>query len=312
MRDQKGMPNMIAYFILVHRYPEQFKRLFQSIYTPGNQYVIHVDKSSGTELAADVADFLTPYQGARLLPPQNAVWGGYSLVEAELRGMEMLLKMGSSWTHYINLSGQDFPLKSQTYIQDFFAANPDKQFIRALHQSSKRPETMNRLNHYHIEALGEMIPTEVPRRFFSDATPYIGTQWKAVTRSFCEFVCHNPAVDRFKDFYRNSFIADEGFFQTVIMNHGDQGTIMNDDLRMIDWVPDGIIKLRPRNFGAQDIAALKRSPDLFARKFDGREDPLILGLLEEHLASMAARTYHHASNDLASKRRLAMPAAVAA
>src|SRR3546814_10625667 len=42
-----GNTPMIAYLILVHRYPDQFKRMFQAIYVPGNHYVIHVDKSSG-------------------------------------------------------------------------------------------------------------------------------------------------------------------------------------------------------------------------------------------------------------------------
>ncbi|MBP6434603.1 MAG: glycosyl transferase, partial [Sphingorhabdus sp.] len=102
---------MIAYFLLVHRYPAQFKRLFQAIYAPGNHYVIHVDKSSGVALSEEIADFLAPYQGVDLLEPRDALWGGYSLVEAELRGMARLLEMGENWTHYINLSGQDFPLK---------------------------------------------------------------------------------------------------------------------------------------------------------------------------------------------------------
>lgn len=282
---------MIAYFILVHRYPEQFKRLFRSVYLPGNFYVIHIDKSSGPELADELAEFLAPYQGAQILPPQNALWGGYSLVDAELRGMEMLLSMGKHWTHYINLSGQDFPLKSQSYIREFLAAHPGKQFIRAQDQLLTRPDTMNRVSHYFIEALGKMVSTGVPRDFFADARPYIGTQWKVVTRGFCDFVCHDPEVDRFKDFYRNSFIADEGFFQTVMMNHGYQHHVTNDDLRMIDWVPDGDIKLRPRNFGVKDILRLQCSPDLFARKFDAVEDPLILGLLEDHITSSAARSY---------------------
>lgn len=282
---------MIAYFLLVHRYPAQFKRLFKAIYAPGNAYVIHVDKSSGVKLAQDIADFLEPYQGAEILAPKDALWGGYSLVDAELRGMARLLEMGDLWTHYINLSGQDFPLKSQEYIRQFLAANPGKQFIRALDQRKKRPDTLNRVDHLFVEADGKMTATGVARPYLTGATPFIGTQWKAVTRSFCEFVCHDPQADRFKDFYRNSFIADEAFFQTVIMNSGDQGKVMNDDLRMIDWVPDGDIKLRPRNYETKDFADLQRSPDLFARKFDAEEDTEILTLLERHLQSPAARIF---------------------
>lgn len=282
---------MIGYFILLHRLPEQFKRMFRAIYAPGNSYVIHVDKGSGPEMAADIADFLKPYQGVAIIAAQKALWGGYSLVDAELRGMAKLLTMNSSWTHYINLSGQDFPLKSQAYIRDFLHANPQRQYIRALDQRAIRPDTMNRVSHVFVEAMGRMFRTGLPRAFLKGATPFIGTQWKAVTRGFCQFAVHHPSAARFKAFYRRSFIPDEAFFQTLIMNSGAQGEVMNDDLRTIDWVPDGDIKLRPRTFVAADALRLTHSPDLFARKFDADEDDVILDMLEAHLKTPAASVY---------------------
>lgn len=282
---------MIGYFLLVHRYPAQFKRLFKAIYHPGNQYVIHIDKSSGDDLAQEIARFLMPYQGVAILEPQAAVWGGYSLVDAELRGMALLLELDTRWSHYINLSGQDFPLKTQNYIHQFFIENPGRQFIRALDQAKERPDTLNRVSHMFLEEHGKMTATGVARPYMRGNTPFIGTQWKAVTRAFCEYVCHDPQAERFKDFYRNSFIADEAFFQTVMMNTGDHGIVMNDDLRMIDWVPDGDIKLRPRNYDEADFERLRQSSDLFARKFDAEQETGILSMLEQHLRSSAADTY---------------------
>lgn len=85
---------MIAYLILVHRYPAQFKRLFKAIYHDSNHYLIHVDKSSGPELQQEIARFLSDYPNASLLASKNALWGGYSLVDAELRGIAALLKQG--------------------------------------------------------------------------------------------------------------------------------------------------------------------------------------------------------------------------
>jgi Core-2/I-Branching enzyme len=274
---------MIAYFILVHRLPDQFKRMFEAIYHPANHYLIHVDKNSGPALAADIAAFLAPYQNTEMLAARKAQWGGYSLVDAELRGMTKLLEMDGKWSHFINLSGQDFPLKSQGFIRDYLIKNEGKEYIRILDQAAIRPDTMHRVGHICIEALGRIFRTAIPRKFLKGATPYIGTQWKIVSRSFCEFVCHAPEADRFKRFYKNSFIADESFFQTMMMNGAPHGEIVRDDLRMIDWVPDGVIKLRPRTFGTADAAALLASPDLFARKFDANEDAGILDILERHI-----------------------------
>lgn len=304
---------MIAYFILVHRYPEQFKRMFRAIYAPGNCYVVHVDKSSGPALQADIRAFLEPYQGAELLVPRNALWGGYSLVDAELRGMARLLDMEADWTHYINLSGQDFPLKSQAYIAHFLAANPGRQFIRFADQERVRPDTMERVGHYAIEAGGRMFRTGISRNYLPGAKPYIGTQWKAVTRAFCDFVCHDAQAKRFKVFYKKSFIPDEGFFQSVMLNTRGHGEVVNDDLRTIDWVPDGDIKLRPRTFTAADAFRLKLSPDLFARKFDATEDAEILDLLEAYLLTPQAaafRSYDPADSAVPPRLDLPMPGVV--
>jgi hypothetical protein len=257
--------------------------MFRAIYAPGNFYIVHVDRSSGADLVADVKEFLRPYQGAEMLPSRRAVWGGYSLVDAELRGMSRLLEKSADWKYYINLSGQDFPLKSQGYIRRFLTTHVDTQFIRHEDQRSARPETMNRLSRVFIEAFQRIFRTGLKRKFPAGATPYIGTQWKIVSRRFCEYVCHDAGADRFKRFYRRSFIADEGFFQTVMMNGFRRGAVINDDMRSIDWVADGDIKLRPRVFTAEDALRLTLSPDLFARKFDSGEDSEILDILEHHL-----------------------------
>jgi hypothetical protein len=274
---------LIAYFILVHRYPEQFKRLFKSIYDPANQYLVHIDRSSGPEIAADISDFLAGFPNSEILPGKNAVWGGYSLVDAELRGMAQLLRMGGDWEFFINLSGQDYPLKSQAYMIDFLSRHRGKEFIKVLDQRKARPETMPRIGRYVVEFSNRVVKTWLPRPFLADAAPYIGNQWMIVSRHFCEFVCHDPRSERFKSFYKNTFIADEGFFQTVIMNTGPHGEIISDDLRMIDWVPDGDIKLRPRTFTADDGLELLASECLFARKFDATVDEEILDIIDSDL-----------------------------
>jgi hypothetical protein len=249
-------PPTIAYLILVHRYPEQFKRLFKAIHDPANHYLVHVDKNAGPELENDLRAFLAAYPNAAVLESKRALWGGYSLVDAELRGMARLLEMD---------------------------ARRGREFIRVLDQARSRPETMGRVLGHVVEQGGRIIDSLVTRLFLNDATPYIGNQWKIVSRAFCDFVCHDPSVDRYKAFYRNTFIADEGFFQTVMMNTAMHGEIVNDDLRMIDWVPDGDIKLRPRTFTKADADRLTSSSDLFARKFDAEVDGEILDILEAHL-----------------------------
>jgi len=275
---------MIAYLILVHRYPRQFKRLFRTIYHPANYYLVHVDKRSGVGLQTEIQDFLSSFANASLLKNQSMLWGGYSLVDAELRGIEELLKISPKWEFFINLSGQDFPLKSQVHIQDFLRRNKGKDFIKVSNQRKIRPETLSRIENYCIEFRKRILRTPIKRPYLRGVTPYIGNQWMILSRKFCEFVCYSPEVERFKKFYRHTFIADEGFFQTVIMNTSYKETIVNDDKRTIDWVPLGTIKLRPRDFTFKDAEFLLASQGLFARKFDETVDAGILSILESNLS----------------------------
>ncbi len=297
---------MIAYFILVHRYPSQFKRLFKAIHHPSNHYLIHVDKKSGIELQTEIQDFLSIYPNASMLKSENALWGGFSLVDAELRGIQELLKMGLKWEFFINLSAQDFPLKPQKSIMQFLGLNKGKDFMKVANQSKVRPETLSRIENYVTESGDSIMDAPLLKRpFLHDVIPYIGNQWMILSRRFCEFVTYSPEVDRFKEFYRHTFIADEGFFQTVIMNTSYKGTLVNDDKRTIDWVPIGTIKLRPRDFTSKDAAYLMASQNLFARKFDESVDGNILGILESHLLQPSAlpgkqlqpRVYAHAAID---------------
>ncbi len=56
-------------------------------------------------------------------------------------------------------------------------------------------------------------------------------------------------------------------------------------MRLIDWVPDGDIKLRPRTLGRADAKRLISSKCLFAQKFDLTVVDDILGELELHLTA---------------------------
>ncbi len=272
-----------AYLILVHRYPQQFMRLFRAIYHPINYYLIHVDKRARGGLHTEIQDFLASFSNAHLLESRNVVWGGYSMVDVELRGIKELLKISVEWDFFINLSGQDYPLRSQAFIQDFLCQNEGTDFIQIFDQAKKRPDTMNRVENYFIETDNGFSGTPYKRLYLPDVTPYIGGQWMILSRGRCEFICGSGEVEKLKSFYRNTLIPDEGFFQTVIMNTSYSGAIVNDDKRAIIWIPDGDIKLRPKTFRASDINFLLASDALFARKFDETVDSTIFDILESKL-----------------------------
>ena len=117
-----------------------------------------------------------------------------------------------------------------------------------------------------------------------------------LTRSCCEFICHSPEVREFENFYRNTLIADESFFQTVLMNSSFNEVIVNDDKRAIIWIPDGDIKLRPKTLTVTDLDYLMEGNNLFARKFDEEVDGAILDILENSLEATVLVNSSNRSN----------------
>ena len=92
---------------------EMFERLLRAIYRPQNTYCISLDHSSTPEVQAAVRAIAECFRNV-FLPVQlvDVKWGQYSVLEAELVCMQELLLKYKKWKYFINLTGQEFPLKS--------------------------------------------------------------------------------------------------------------------------------------------------------------------------------------------------------
>jgi hypothetical protein len=142
---------------------------------------------------------------------------------------------------------------------------------------------MNRIENYFVETDEGFSEVSSKRKYLENVTPHIGGQWMILTRECCDFICNSDEIQKFEDYYLNTLIADESFFQTVLMNTSFKGKIINNDKRAIIWIPDGDIKLRPKTFTKDDIDFLLAGNNLFARKFDDNVDSNILDIIENNL-----------------------------
>lgn len=205
------------------------------------------------------------------------------MVNVELNGIKKLLNLWLNWDFFINLSWQDFPLKTKKEINNFLFENKDNNYIKVSNQIVERPDTMNRIQNYFIDNWNYVYEVSNEKRdFLKDTIPYIWWQWMILNRNCCEFICNSLETKKFTDYYINTLIPDESFFQTLLMNTSFNWNIINDDKRAIIWVNDGDIKLRPKTFKKEDINFLSLKNNLFARKFDDNEDSEIIDFIKEN------------------------------
>ena len=132
----------IAYFIMVHHKPEVFKAMFAKIYTRDQFYLIHIDRKAKPELTEEIQQYIIQFPNAYILESVNIVYGGFSMIQIELNAMEYLINVSKDWDYFINLSGEDHPLKSQSIIRQFLSLNNGRNYLFYYDQKYYRPDTL--------------------------------------------------------------------------------------------------------------------------------------------------------------------------
>jgi hypothetical protein len=92
---------------------DQVERLLRAIYRPQNIYCIHVDSKTDDTLYRAIQNVSHCFDNVFVLNKRvNVKWGEMSVLEPELLCMKELLTRNKRWKYFINLTGQEFPLKT--------------------------------------------------------------------------------------------------------------------------------------------------------------------------------------------------------
>lgn len=102
----------LAYSLIVYRDAEMVERLLRAIYRPQNYYCIHVDAKASTAFFRAISDIANCFTNIFIASKRIDVkWGKYSVLQPELLCMEELWRY-PRWKYFLNLTGQEFPLKT--------------------------------------------------------------------------------------------------------------------------------------------------------------------------------------------------------
>ncbi|MDR1183019.1 MAG: glycosyltransferase [Bacteroidales bacterium] len=274
-----------AYLILVHKNPGQLLRLVNALNADRVYFFIHVDYKIDETLFKSIIDGNNIFFCERR---KTVNWGGFSVTEAIMELIrEMIVKIG--FPDYVHLmSGQDFPIKSNEYIFNYFEKHKGTNFLEYFPlPSAIWNDGMKRIQYnWHIDDLGytkaaESVRTQEPHDFLPDILPYGGFTWWSFTGECVSHIFNEcKQGGKLYEYYRYTLLSDEMLFHTLLMNSKYKNTIVNYNLRKIDWSTGGP---HPKLWKMEDIKELLASPRLFARKFDENIDSEILDKLEVHI-----------------------------
>jgi hypothetical protein len=289
----------IAYLVYAHQNFEQLTRLVNALDSDNACFIIHVDKKSKTyhDFINDplTIPFLQNPHVSFLEPRQSVRWGAYSLTEVSLRALKKALEIPSI-TRFRSLSGVDFPLRPTRDIEEKLLHDPDSNYLTGTASRNWRIQSRteqfwniellgpNRLSHYMTYAqrlLG--IKRKPPRGM----TILKGSQWWSLSRDavkyILDFLQSRPDVERF---FRWSSVSDESMIQSILQTSPLWKTVVQDNQTFFRFRPN---EPNPDVLDTQDLPEIMSSGKLFARKFDTRQNPQILDIVDQQRHAMNDR-----------------------
>jgi hypothetical protein len=119
----------IAYIISAYKYPRQLIRLVNKLNTGKTHFLIHIDKKTHKEIYLEIVRVLSKYSNVLFLKKHDCYWGNYGHVLASIKGIRAIFKLNINCQYIKLLTGQDYPIKPNIKIQDFFTKANNNSFL---------------------------------------------------------------------------------------------------------------------------------------------------------------------------------------
>lgn len=289
-----------AYLIMAHKAPQQLYRLVSRLNDGASEFFIHIDKK------VDITPFEILKEFGNIVhftERFDATWGGLGTIMPYLSGMKAIKNASRKFDRALLLSGQDYPIKSNEEINEFFQNSPHSVFVDYFPiPNFKKWPGQNRGGLYRVDKyyfgtkwyqffcsktlnlLSSFIPF-LRRKMPNGMKPYTGQTWWNLDMYAIEYILdYHEKHPEYLHFHRNTFVADELFVPMIIGNSKDQrllSSIENSEKRFTIW--EKANSAHPKILRSSDISAIKASGDLFARKFDAAVDEEILDLIDDQI-----------------------------
>ncbi len=277
----------LAHLILAHNNPFQLERLIKRLSTNRADVYIHLDKKSS----------LSEFKHLSLLPNVFFIvnrtdirWGNYSMVDGTLKSFTEILQSNIEYSHINLLSGHDYLLKPAAELEDFLFTNKEHSFLEYLSINNEWQESKERITKYSLGDLkipfkyklqkwvNQLLPD---RTIPNQMEPYGRSQWMTLTpqaiKYVIEYLKNNSKV---LQFFKRTWGVDEVIFQTILLNSSLKDSIINNNLRFIEFEKNAV---NPRILTQADATALLDSGKFIARKFSLEQAPEIIQLLDIEL-----------------------------
>jgi hypothetical protein len=241
----------------------------------GCPVVIHVDRNVPKPKLARFSAALANVSNISFSPGFRCEWGTWGIVAASQSAVEKLLAEHSDVRHVFLASGSCLPLRPVEELIGYLDARPDTDFIESAGTEDgpwivdglgyerftyRFPFSWRRHRYLFDTYVKLQRAWRLNRRMPRGLVPHMGSQWWCLTRRTLAAILEDPNRRSYDRFFRQVWIPDESYFQTLVRLHSRRIESRSLTLSKFDF------QGKPHIFYDDHLQLLRRSDCFVARK----------------------------------------------
>ncbi|XP_059097770.1 beta-1,3-galactosyl-O-glycosyl-glycoprotein beta-1,6-N-acetylglucosaminyltransferase 4-like [Tigriopus californicus] len=285
----------LAFAISAHFQVGILELFLATSFDPLDSYCIHVDAKADEKVTKAVDQMVKCYEWKHpkatiftVDDPISVFWGHFSVLEADLKCMQLLRTRNAHWNLLINPAGTELPLKPMPEIRKHL-----EKFPNGIVDSFPLPEdSKGRFSFSHeLKNVGigqvhmKITQTDKVKKLPpGNIVLRKGSKNVALSREVLDFFLDDPFSQIFLEWLQDTAVPDEHFYSTIItlFNNGtrdlDNVSLYKGCVRLSWWFDHNCKGKNVReicNFGLEDLPRLHQNEYcLFANKFNLDVDPI--------------------------------------
>lgn len=278
----------VGFVMLCHNALDRAAQVARHWAESGCPVVIHVDSRVSGADHAGLTGALADLANLRFAPRHACEWGTFSIVRATQGAAGLMLAEFPEVGHVFLVSGSCLPLRPVPELVAYLERHAETDFI----ESVTTPDVAWAIGGLDAERFTYRFPfswrrqrwlfdrwVQIQRRFKlrrrlpDGLVPHLGSQWWCLSRATLAAILADPERPRLDRFFRQVWIPDESYFQTLARRHSK--AIESRSLTLAKFDFQG----KPHIFYDDHLQLLRRSDCFVARKIWPRAELLYQSFL---------------------------------
>lgn len=296
-----------AYILQIHKNPHQVNQFIKQLISAEYADIfIHIDKKHYETIKDEII------KDPRVYVLKQSIcceWGDISQIDATLLLLREVVGMNQSYDYVCLRSGQDLLVKEG--FKEFLRNSSQNIYMTVNKMEKKHLDSMlinwpkitrGRYDSIHpirvyraivrgLYRLGVIVSpndNQLPDNF----SYYSGSQWFTIPFEVAKFIIQFLDKNEwYYQFFKNTLVPDQWFFQTLLMNSPYHKNIVNNNLMYLEWGDTISTRNSPKIIRMKDAELVEKSNHFFARKFDENVDPVVVDYFTSRI------TFSHLKND---------------